>query len=685
VGRNDYIYRNVTGVGGINQQADLADPETELLDARNLWAPDGRLVQRPGYVGVGSYGLDFIGASTEALTSVSVVKEDPIGTFVTTTTLDSLPQGSRWYLGFALPTNTATAVGIEVEGQFPNSSATWAAMEYWNGTTWAPLVNTNYNDVAERDYHLGPKSGALASVFVNFAWPGDMAQATVNALTKYWVRFTIGGEDLDASVSVDNAYNLLYWDSSASVKNPPIIVVQFPTYKRYIGSNGYTATDGFRNAAFLGVGFDAGGALVYPATTINASEDFAPTFAVVPQFGEVYLSYNREVTVHKAVPTSSDTLNATVEDDPSFIGTNADWDIDDVAQLSAFPAGKYITFFNSRLWSANLDGSPYEIRWSAPEPAYRVWPTISNAVIMEDDNSPITGLRGFQENLIVTKNDSIWQMVNIGEDINGVDTFKARRMVRGTGCVSNSSMQEVQGHLVFLAEDGIYAWAGGTEVKKLSDKISSTIKRINPARWQFATSVVWKTKSLYLLSVAVDGSGENNLVIVWDYKNNTWWLWDNIKAQNWMYDEDAVDNEQIFFFDASRNILQLGPSQTDHGTAITSYFTSHQVGVEDNYTKRLRRVELKATNNSNSATVEIRSNDEASGSTATLTFTDTAEASWDDFVYSDDDWTPQRDRTKAAGYLKAGEWFTAKVTHSTKNTPFEMEKLVLGFVPVGRR
>lgn len=48
MGRRDYEYWTVTGVKGINQQEDLADPQLELADARNLWAPDGALISRPG-------------------------------------------------------------------------------------------------------------------------------------------------------------------------------------------------------------------------------------------------------------------------------------------------------------------------------------------------------------------------------------------------------------------------------------------------------------------------------------------------------------------------------------------------------------------------------------------------------------------------------------------------------------
>ena len=50
---------------GINQNPEEAGIH-EAADALNVWAPDGRIEQRPGYTGVSIFGIGGIGAAHSA-------------------------------------------------------------------------------------------------------------------------------------------------------------------------------------------------------------------------------------------------------------------------------------------------------------------------------------------------------------------------------------------------------------------------------------------------------------------------------------------------------------------------------------------------------------------------------------------------------------------------------------------
>ena len=49
MGRKDYQHVLLKLNKGINQQADLAEPD-QCADARNVWAPNGKVERRPGYL-----------------------------------------------------------------------------------------------------------------------------------------------------------------------------------------------------------------------------------------------------------------------------------------------------------------------------------------------------------------------------------------------------------------------------------------------------------------------------------------------------------------------------------------------------------------------------------------------------------------------------------------------------------
>jgi hypothetical protein len=199
------------------------------------------------------------------------------------------------------------------------------------------------------------------------------------------------------------------------------------------------------------------------------------------------------------------------------------------------------------------------------------------------------------------------------------------------------------------------------------------------------TAAHWRKHSLYLLAVATSGSDANNLVVVWDYKNDTFWLWDNIEVQFWLSDEDAADNEKLYFGDSVGRIYEFGVGKTDHGAAIEAYLVTDELARTLD-TKRFRSVEVTSTNKSRGLTVELLTNDEVEGTEGTLTLTDsTNEEEYGIAVYDTSSYTPKRRRTKRLMFNEAGEWAAVKVSHSEKNVPMQINDITLGVQHLGRR
>ncbi len=210
-------------------------------------------------------------------------------------------------------------------------------------------------------------------------------------------------------------------------------------------------------------------------------------------------------------------------------------------------------------------------------------------------------------------------------------------------------------------------------------------------RRPFAAAAHWKTKNLYLLSITTDGSNTHDLTIAFDYKNGTWWLWDNIDAQHWLEDEAANDNETLYFGDSSGRIYQMGVGKTDHGGTIDSYILTQRFNYGGGSVVRVRGVEAWCSNKTREVDISVYTNDtDVANATGTLTFTNSDEADWSDFSYSagastDDNWSPHRRRVERLDLREDGDWFQIKVAHDQKNQKFEMSKLSARVVALGAR
>jgi hypothetical protein len=678
LGRQDVDIIRTTCLGGVNQNPETQTAE-ECDSALNVWAPNGRVESRPGYRGV----LQLVAGGTGTATVFQGRAEDvsagtyrsPSGAGLlslldnagTAGLVGRITDGGdqdRWYLG-----HSSTFSNAEIVVSATNSNSTRFKAEYWNGTHWQYLHMEEWSSTTIK--HLS----ASVSTFL-FVAPADWALTTIDSQSAYWIRFNLLEADLDSStqVDLDNASTVIYSGQTLVGYFAP----RFPTQKRYISviRNSTNTQVNYVNAV-------AGVSLGFGSQTTNTGIDEPATIAVVPQFEEAFIAYNHLVTRHVANPPNSETITASVETEDFAVGPGAPHDETIFANLGEFPRAKYINFFRGHLWVANLKDEPYTVRWSAFAPYHKVWPVFSYEILAEHDNSPITGMAPLGEYMVIFKQDSIWMAYDTGFDGLEDQTYAIRQVVNGIGCVSNSSIKAVRGNLIFLAEDGVYSF-DGAGVKKLSDNVNTTINEITPGRRPFAAAAHWRKENLYLLSFTTDGSNENDTTLVYDYDAGVWWIWDNIDAQHWLEDEGAADEEKLFFGDSQGRIFEFGVGQTDNGGTITATLTTSRLGFGSAGQVRCRNVWAMCSNKTRSVTVEVLENDATSGSSGTLTFTDSAEADWTDFTFSTDSYVAPRRRLKRIDQKRDGDFFQVKITHNQKYQKFQMSYLDIGIITIGR-
>lgn len=699
---NNYIWvpQRFDCRGGINEEPENAAPN-QLLDARNMWCPEGRLEQRPGYVGAWPISFEEDGTLTNAkyVKSVSdVLTSAGVGGPFD---ISDLASGDYWAIGLSatdLDTDSkfiTDVVRFAVELDTKNGTGTtpFIRPRYWNGSEWRFLLVleesgrdsvTNSREWKKTDAHLQPPD--TATVYFSFVIPNDCSLSTIDSNERYWIRFEIYNDDVGNTVLTDGALNLSYANRPALGAG----VVQFVVEKMPFA---LSATDTYSGTGALQ--YEIG----YPEDRVIHIDDgdISPvepsSWAVVSQFNELFVSTSNKIVelVRRELNSNPE---ASVETAPEIVGEingiKSDYHPDYVAALASFPEAKYIEYFQNQLWVANLKDEPFTVRWSAPAPAHKVWPVESFEYLMEDDNSPIIGLKTFGEHIAVFKQDSIWRMVYAGVGgVASVNTYVPVKVPGGIGTVSNASIQDINGVLVFLAEDGIYAFNGADKPTKLTENIDPTISRINKGRRQFASSVHWRSKNCYLLGIPVDGSEANNIVLVYDYKHGSWWIWDNIEAQILFKDEGPSDEEVIYFADNSGRVFRLGEGFTDNGTATTAYFKPHRIGFDSDQSLSIRSVRINAENPGISLSVTVERDDEPSTNalSRTVDFSDGTEYKTDaaDALVGTATCAGNGRRTKKSMLRKTGNWHTVKIENTTKNVPMIINNLKIGLSPWSRR
>ena len=144
-------------------------------------------------------------------------------------------------------------------------------------------------------------------------------------------------------------------------------------------------------------------------------------------------------------------------------------------------------------------------------------------VYLGGDGGDVTGLAGYYNAVIVFRERQVDVITGVYPD------FKVAPLLLDAGGRAPQSASAVPGHgIVFLADDGVYALTGGLDggseakVAKISQPIQDYIDRINTSVSASAKSVLCRKWKEYQLWVAIDGSAEINIGLIYHYDRKQW-------------------------------------------------------------------------------------------------------------------------------------------------------------------
>lgn len=703
--RRIYRYYQDSCNKGINQQPELVVPG-EVADARNVWAIEGRLTGRPGYVGLVSltstaprtispltdstYVRDIGGALTTAASFVNVV----------------FNVGDSLYLGFSDSPANFLGMRHDISLSLGLVTRPVGLLEYYNGARWEPMhysfggghdgFSINYWPHLKTDLfrQIDDFPNQLLPIgshrFLSFVVPPDWQQTIVDGNSRYWLRFKILGASatLTAGVNTTSAHEIIgrapvQWAFGVrGTRAASLLTGQFDGRTAYIRKLAHP--DG------SGVGW-----VETDEVGRQPDPDTAASYAFVQETETLYVAQGgTTIAVPLTIEHGSQEFDARVEDDETIIGPRAPYSRDYIVQLTGYPEASRIHWSNSRMWVAYKN----RLRWSEPYPYHRVFPSFNTAIVGEDDMSDITALASLGEHVVVFKRNSIYLATAAGQTAFGTRQYAIIRVVSGIGCVAEGSIQKVRGRLVFLGQDGVYIFDGTPNVRKATlgrpmrdmapgDRLINYMRNLNWGHAYHAQSAHMRRWHCYLLAVPYDESQVNNEVLVWDYDHDAWWIWDNIEAEHFIEGELFGQADTLFFVNDRSQTFALGHANYDHYQTISSSVTTREISLRGHMRYRMRLVELLADAESKEITVEVRRHeDDVNTSSGPLDMTDSTEPTWEgDLVDGETQWAQGGRRYARLAFRVDGDQFNVKLSHSAAGQRFTLSSIKAGMLPFENR
>jgi hypothetical protein len=269
----------------------------------------------------------------------------------------------------------------------------------------------------------------------------------------------------------------------------------------------------------------------------------------------------------------------------SYTDDIKDVDVDplDIAPLSStdtLPNFRFLAQQADVLFATGADKYPTRLYYTLPGQPWALYQYLE--VGTASDTDLITGLAAFQGVLVVFKEKSIWILSG-----NSLDTFYLRKVIPGVGCRSHHSIVPMGNVLLFLSEDGFYAFDGASAANVsglvAQDPIGPDIRARNYARDRYCTGVYDPDNSVVLWSYSsADATANDSMVAFFPEHSKlvgfpSWCPWDMGAVTYMARLSDPTSRERITHFGFSDGPLGYFGSEADNTVPFQWFWKTGQL------------------------------------------------------------------------------------------------------------
>lgn len=230
---------------------------------------------------------------------------------------------------------------------------------------------------------------------------------------------------------------------------------------------------------------------------------------------------------------------------------------------------QYLAIFNNQMFMSGFSTLPSEVVWSEIGEPEAVDPGF-DVEIRTNDGDYITGMRSYNNTLIVTKKRSFFQIFG-----DNPSDFVFQQISDQYGCLSNNAMVVYQNLIWFLDEKGIVQYDGANFTIK-SNAIEPILKEMNvQAALETACAIHAKFYNEVWFAIPINGSTVNNIILAYDYLSGAWTHYDGVQAASLWMAQGSLPGKSPFFGGYTGAVFNFGQSlMGDNGNAITCMFGS---------------------------------------------------------------------------------------------------------------
>lgn len=416
------------------------------------------------------------------------------------------------------------------------------------------------------------------------------------------------------------------------------------------------------------VRFDSTNRMKASMTSFNVKFDQTPTVTTIG--GATGMS----TSVRWCFRTMNDTLYGVNGTD-----TNKKWDGTTFGtQAGSPPTCQYVEVNKQRMFLAGQPSSNRSRLYFSDLANPESWPVLNFLDVGRGDGDAITGLAVLNDNLVITKDHSVWILQG-----DSPTNFVLRRMTDETGSTTGLSFGGggggnaiVKQILPILARDGVYFF-DGVRTALASEKITNTLLGCNQRELTLAAGIsvgVGYTRK-YWLSLPEGAATHNTLVVVFDSLRSAWTVYRGMNASEFcLFRQFNADT--LVFGDSTKgqvyNAEQTGFN--DDGAAIDAYFVTKALDMEGpEVLRNARRVFIdgqEPQGQATTASVSFFKDLGTESNSVTLNFVNPLEV-----------------RRAIPGAVGLASWHSLaiKVRHNTVNQGFKCFGVLLEFVNKGLR
>jgi len=252
-------------------------------------------------------------------------------------------------------------------------------------------------------------------------------------------------------------------------------------------------------------------------------------------------------------------------------------------------AGYYPQFletYQNRLFLAGFSTTPSTV-WFSDVAEPEGYNPDFNFEVRTNDGDSITCIKAYSTEFYIFKQRSFHVLTG-----DSPTNFDLRQITDQYGCLNNRCCVLFVDQMMFLDAKGLVLW-NGAGINPISDaKIKPIFERMNvQAAMTEACMVHDKIRNQILVSVPVDGSSTNNMVIVYNYLLGAFTRY-ALNVSSFAQIKGRTSDRNTFFGDYAGRVNYFGASfATDNGATILPYWKTRFLrDMGDSVTKTYRRL-----------------------------------------------------------------------------------------------